>query len=549
VAKEILSLSKRMYSPSQKRTQRGGDFTDTVNGATISVSQSTMNMVGDLAHISSFAQMSSFIDFNALTPTQITTLLNILNVKIAADDTIITNDTSTINGYQLSIDAPVTGLQAIYDSTATSYSTSVINYNSSIDSLRTTMTLISTYTSTVCSLAILDDYQLSTVSHYDTEYSTIFLEIMGNTVLLASQTAEYNNLSTQMENYAVDYSTIFNKYDTEKHRTVTDSSLINQLSTSLADNLQNQTLLEPYLQSTFNNVSTLELYSTSYSNPLMTDEYFSTLQENTISTIYGYSTMKAELSSTINSYTALYSDSVQTTHSGLTSLTVNINNFYAKVMNNLTNQLVSYQYQIEEWSAFVGYIASSLIVQKGYIALELNGLAVSGALIVTDVSNNVTPITDLSITQAGIQTILDTINILDVSFNSILDLCTNEMLERKNFVNAYKNMAIIEGNVTANINTIADVAVSYTGYLGAASTAAGNVNSFLSQRLIAMAAIMAILNPQLTQVQKLLATVSYTIPDSVSTDNTPIDTDLTKYQIFTPLVIPGSTTTTATSVS
>jgi len=567
-----------MYRPPNKK-QDGGDFKDVLlDGTTIHVSQETMNLVSEMAHISSFAQMSSFINFHSLTPVQVSQLLDSLGTALSNENVIIHDNKSTIEGIKTMISQPNTGLQAIYDSTIVSYSTSVLNYYSSVNSLCTSMYLISTYTSSISSLMILDDYELSTISSLYYNYSSIMVNIQHKLDTLASQTSTYYSLSTTYGMYATNYSTFYPQYSAESSALGTDIVSLNHaygiyitslnsndlstvkslstiytndlstmyvLSSIVNGSLYNLSMLGPYIQSTLSCINTLSVVSTGYNSPEL-DEYYSRLMISTISTIDGYNHRKKDLQSTIQVYRGQYGVAGDIAQSEYIILKGQTSTFYGKALIAVQNTLLSYKYQIEEWSAFIGFIVTQLLIQKSYVALQINGISIA--------SNPILPtksLTDLNVLETSLQSIVNVLDTLDLNFNEILNICSNEMSERRNYISARQNATDLEGSVLMKISTYTDVYQLYSGYMRQLTTSATNINSYQSQRLTATATIMTIVNPQLSAIRNLIRkgviNFSYTIPDSVSTDNTPFAIDPTIYQILPQLGSTDSSTTTSKS--
>ena len=87
--KEIMSLNKRMFTPTKKRSHIGGDYTAATNDV---IPQSTMDLIAQLSGISNFAEMSSFASLNSLSTDQISHLINILG-----DDIINNNELEWMN--------------------------------------------------------------------------------------------------------------------------------------------------------------------------------------------------------------------------------------------------------------------------------------------------------------------------------------------------------------------------------------------------------------------------------------------------------------------
>jgi hypothetical protein len=534
-----------------------------------------MNLIAEMANVSSFAQMSSFINLKSLTPVEVSQLLNSLGQAISSQNMVISSNTSSIIAINDLINRPITGLQAVYNSTVNNYSTTVLNYHSTINSLCTTMTLISSYNASISSLIILDEQQQSKVDSLRSKYSTIMTDVQQKLDTLASQIDTYTSLSTNYESYVTNYSTFYLQYSAELGAVGTDTISLNNaytnyiyslnsndlstvntlssiymsdlsttyiLSSIVGDNLYNQSILRPYIQSTLDSINSLAVISTIYGSPEL-DDYYSTIRANTRSTIESYSERKNELKSVIRTYRERHFIAQNATQGEYALLNQQITTFYAKAFKNVQNNLLSYQYQIQEWSAFIGYIVTQLLIQKSYIALEINGISVISNI------GNVKSLSDLYVLQTKIQGIINSLNLLDLSFNEIIGICSDEMTERENYIIARNNSTNLEGSVLVNMSTYTDVHELYSTYQSQATQSATNINTYQSQRLAAMAKIMDIINPQLGSINNLIQagsiTITFALPDDVSTDNTPFAIDPTVYQILPEL---GSNLPTTTGI-
>ena len=203
--------------------------------------------------------------------------------------------------------------------------------------------------------------------------------------------------------------------------------------------------------------------------------------------------------------------------------------FYTKATTNVTNQLLSYQYQVQEWSAFIGYLTAQLLIHKNMLTLQINDTSLFNKGDSITLSNNY-------LLQTSIQSIVNVFNVLDLSFNNVIKICVDEMIERENYIDAIKNATALEGIVIMNISTYTDVYQEYSEYKEDATQAKTNINVMQDQRLSEMSAIMHTIVPQLAIVQDLVLggklLFSFTIPEDVSTDTTPFGIDPTLYQIL-----------------
>ena len=240
-----------MYTPVKKRKQHGGEYVTTVKGNTFTVSQSTMNLVAELANVSTFATMSTFLNLNSLTAIETSGLIDTLGRLIIQEDTAIQNNESSIKALKEHISAPISGLQAIYDSTVVSYSTAVIEYYSTIDSLSTTEVLISTYTSTLSSLSTLDAYEVSSIEGYNLIYSTLYWEIQQNYMSLASAITIFTSVNTLMDSYRGQYYKIEPQY-TNISKTI--ASEIDPLAAAYSKYIQTLTPTDYFTLSTLSTV-------------------------------------------------------------------------------------------------------------------------------------------------------------------------------------------------------------------------------------------------------------------------------------------------------
>ena len=557
-----------MYRPANKK-QTGGDFTNVLpGGVKVHVSQSTMDLIAQMANISSFAQMSSFINFYSLTPVQVSQLLDSIATAIAQEDGKIGNNISSINALNKMINEPTVGLQAIYDSTVNSYSTTVFDYYSTVNSVSTIGNLISSYDVSISALVLREALEASTVSTLDSNYNDLMYEVQQDIDTLASQINMYSGLSMNYEEYVTKYRTNYQKYTEKKEALETniislgtaynryvqtlssnDLSTLKYLSTTylenisttevlssiVGDSLKKKMILQPYVQSTIDSICTLAAFSTTYSSPDL-DAYYSTIQAHTLSTMKSYTDQQGIIQSTLVAYETKYEISRSVAQSEYNVLSQKIDRFYTKATTNITNQLLSYQYQVQEWSAFIGYLTAQLLIQKNIVALQINDTSLFNRGDSITLSNN-------NLLKTTIQSIVNVFNVLDLSFNNVIKICVDEMVERENYIDAIKNATALEGIVLMNISTYTDVYQEYSEYKEDATQAKTNINVMQDQRLREMSEIMHAIVPQLAIVQDLVLggklQFSFTIPEDVSTDSTPFGIDPTLYQILPEL---GATT-------
>ena len=276
-------------------------------------------------------------------------------------------------------------------------------------------------------------------------------------------------------------------------------------------------------------------FSTTYSSPDL-DAYYSTIQADTLSTMKSYTDQQGIIQSTLVAYETKYEISRNVAQSEYNVLSRKIDRFYTKATTNITNQLLSYQYQVQEWSAFIGYLTAQLLIQKNMVALQINDTSLFNRGDSITLSNNY-------LLKTTIQSIVNVFNVLDLSFNSVIKICVDEMVERENYIDAIKNATALEGIVLMNISTYTDVYQEYSEYKEDATQAKTNINVMQDQRLREMSEIMHAIVPQLAIVQDLVLggklQFSFTIPEDISTDSTPFGIDPTLYQILPEL---GATT-------
>ena len=313
-----------MYSPNND-TQSGGDYTRVnPDGTTVKISQSTMNLIAELSHVTTFASMSEFVNLHSLSATQLGSLLTTLHDQIIADDEIIKQDDSNIATYQLEIDRPITGLLARYISTTVSYSTAVINYNTSVTASSLNADLIRQYISTIDYLTIIDRDQLSTLHSYQLEYDTLFQEVSSNTKGVIDQENLYHILSTTYHEYINDLSTVttdsgvlqaaYSKYlrslslsDLENVNHLSsiyrhDLDTAHNLSSIIVQKYESEANLKHLLLSTSTSVSVLAYNSTLFANPLLFTSDLPAYIDSLTSTLNRYISERAALLLLLDSY-------------------------------------------------------------------------------------------------------------------------------------------------------------------------------------------------------------------------------------------------------
>jgi len=544
-----MSLNKRMFTPSKKGSHIGGDYTVESTDSKYVVSQDTMDLVAQLSGISNFAQMSSFAGLNSLSTEQVSKLINVLEKDITTNNALVNQNNETIASLQREIDTPITGIQALYESSMNAYSTNLRDFNSTLRGFSVNEEIISSLSSSIEHLSTTYYYESSTLSSYNDKYSTLFHEMENIASVLSSQISQRDHLSSIVGTTQTEYDPI---------------------------------VLQEYLQSTISSVSVLSYYSTIQADSNYTEEYFSTAIHIAQSTIDGYSAEKSTIQAAYDSYFQTSNTLATNSQNVFAQISQDIESFYTKALTSVQNNLLSYQYQIQEWSAFVGYLVSNLIMSKSYVVLQKNSVSPnsfytiaqgqtttsseqptsssgkptssSGQQTGGQVTNTLPEMNNVQYTIliTGIQSILDALNTLDVSFNNILSVCSSEMTERQNYISIRKNLTMIEGNVMTGVNNIGDVTVIYNTYKTRLDTSEVNINNYKNSRLRKAEAIMNVLNIQIAVINNYLDnqqiiipdTDLYTttqvskelvLPDPISTDNTPFAVDPTVYQIFDPL--------------
>jgi len=562
-----------MYSPKQN-DQAGGDYTYIQpDGTRVNIAQSTMDLIADLAAVSSFADMKEYINLNSLSPLQLTNLLSALSNQIVREDQEIETDNAKIQAYTLEINTPFTGLQARYESTIESYNIAQIKYDNSVSASTLNADLVYSYTSTIEYLSTLDQEQLSTLRHYEDEYSTILVQVRINTHAVSDQQAVYDMLSTSTVNYLSEYNTINQQYINEMTTVSTDNTALqtayakylaslsqsdlsdvnrlssiytqdlgiaNNLSTILVENIGIRHKIEPLLISTHNSITTLAFNSTIFADPYLVIPDIQAYIDQITGTLNGYISERASLLTRLGITDISNNDIPSDNESLFNNLLGKISAFYTKAETQATNELLSYQYQVEEWSAFVGFVVTNLLIQKAYIALEINGFTMSDFTTTVPVPSGQKPLSELRTINTGIQTIVDNLNVMDASFNEVIGICENEMNQRRLYINTMNQMTSLQADVFGGLNTTNGISATYANYNNTLTGALGTIHSYQTDRLNKMSNIMTTISPHLQNVTVLIDRNNitfdgFTYPAPINTDSTPFATDPAIYQIFPPL--------------
>ena len=250
------------------------------NGDT--VPSDTVNEIMSGAGVS-VDNISSSNQLLALTTDQIAALITKIEGLISSQTTSIISTQQIITSLQSEIDNPVSGYQKVYESTMKAYSTSVINYIAQ-STLATTATYrLSTLYSSLSSVLLQEQNDISTMNGFSAEYSTLLMKMDANNDALLAETTQYNTLSTSVGSYVENYMRTFSTL-----QTTTDSTLASTLSTTMGTGKIEENRLSTIIVSTIYTISTMSFYSTQYYSDLNnygTDTLYSALKNKVFSTI------------------------------------------------------------------------------------------------------------------------------------------------------------------------------------------------------------------------------------------------------------------------
>lgn len=541
-----LSISQYLFTTANKHLSGLLDLQSTQLGQYLSTSTAlhlaNMNVASAQATLdyrnALSKELSSIVDYNRIQEQ----LRNLLNNRRRVQTGGNTTTNNSISDSDTSFDYNDIPFDLDYFRTQTAPAGQELEYNTlyiMLSTLSTTMYTTSKQrelsevnqsdVQLVTLKAVLDvaDYNISQAEH------TYYLAQLNQSSVISTM----SGLSTRIgiadimeDNYLSTLSSLSTIY-------YNDLSTYNGIQDSISTYIYTQNLLSSFLRSTLLTLLMLSEQSTinAMSIAIYTQSYigYSTLEGIAQSSIDGYSSIKGYTLSTMAGLDGEIGGLNGLVGSQFTELTANAETYYNNVITDLNNELDAYKYGIQEWNSFIGYIASELLIQKLnlYTAidsitfrLQTNITSEQQALLVSQRNSYGT-------LQTNIQSIIDTLNVLDVRFANILTEIEDERTDKTSFVNTRSILTAHEINVFKNPSQYSVVQEQYIYQMANLNTRVNSINSHILQRNQMITALYEIINPQLTIIEGLNI-LSYTLPDPIQTTVPPFNLDKTEYQLL-----------------
>ena len=474
----------------------------------------------------------------SLTAEQVAALIAQIDALISTQSQTVISTQSLVTMLQTSIDTPVYGLRAIHQSTIESYSSAVINYNTKLSLIDNTSHRLSTLYSTLSSILLQEEIDISTVNGYASEYSTFLTKIGLNDMLLNEHVSLYNSLSSTRGSYVSDYNIQVQMLQSE-----TNPTTRNTISTNMGINVYESNLYSTFIQSTLYNISNLTFISTSYqdqSNSYNTDPLYNSIRDRLFDPTSGLMAEQARIVSSISEYENKLFWLNQSTTTEFSNLTTNIDTFYTKKLTQIRNKILVTQYSVQEWESFIGYITTQLSLEKLQLYNSIDLLTYQNQQ--TPDPTKVALIGTQQGHQTNMQSIVDSFNPLPAKINQIYSNITAELALRSTFIGNKRALCAIEMWVFSSPS----LKESYRGtYLPLMNTLGQNASDIVASQNARVGLIqgtnslMSVFNTQWPNIQNLNSYITFVPPNPIYpaglTSEVPFNSDPTEFNVFTTL--------------
>jgi hypothetical protein len=241
-----------MYKP-KKQKQRGGQYiTSTAPPAAIStqaISQSS------LSYIAKESQVCTFGDVASLSVDDISSLVRAINSQISIDEQMIAQNNSQIAAIEYQINQPG-GLQDQFNAADANYSSTLTAYINASTTLESTKNSLSTKIGELMGLSSLSDTILSSISGYETQFSSILTEIGTLDTQITQYESTYQAQLREYDIYSQQYSTsVYQLQSTIDAMNMNASTLSTVMFQYVSTSTLEQMLEVDYLQYTVKYVS------------------------------------------------------------------------------------------------------------------------------------------------------------------------------------------------------------------------------------------------------------------------------------------------------
>ncbi len=327
------------------------------------------------------------------------------------------------------------------------------------------------------------------------------------------------------------------QYTNDLNNWYTESTVVGQYD------IQNR-LISTQVASTIITIQNLVLLSTVYNMSIAiyqsTYNSYSNMNAMTQSSISGYTIEDSTINGTISQLQSDINTLNTSSINAFADLQLFRGQFYSYKLQGLMNQAQEYQYSVQELNATVGAAAAQLLMNKLAMFTEIDTLNLTLTANPGD-TISLQKRANLMGTQTTLQVIINAINPLDDSFNTIIGYSLQEQSYITNFINLRSQLTDIEISVLNGTSTKESVKSNYTTVWASMNATITSINSVISQKNGVLQSIYSVLNAQIPTITTLYPSITF--PKTITVGQTPMQlqsddptqTTLSEYAILAPL--------------
>jgi hypothetical protein len=526
-------MRRDMYRARRSRNyvQSGGDFISSISPSSLmnpSLSVSTVQ------YLMSVANLTSPDSITNLTPTQLSSLIVGINNQINTDNSMI-----AINNLSIAmLQGMSTGLYSTYNGLMSKYNHDLSTFYGQSSAYVVNSTIISNDNSTLISLYALSTSYASSLIGFENNYSTIFSTLAGESSTIINYESTYQATLLAISSVDILYSTSLQNLSSVSSQMSADWAGLNNLSNSptllstfssnyqidlgaysaLSTNVVNYNyssiLYNSQLNTTYSLLSSmLDLTSfqllTQYSY-LSTIQYYSSLELLSQSSINSYNSQISSLYGQISSLTLQDSALYSTLQGDISIITGQSSQFYGYLNNAIGAEISELTYGTQAYNSLIGYVVASLGVNininqtliDGYIFDLIPNSGASATQIST--AQGLQPV--LSRNNRAMNSIINQLNTMDITFSNLLQTITNEstlkaqfLTQRHAICNTYEIPALAYDQPTTDA-----LEPSYTAAFQTLNNTVVQINAQINQRITTINAINSTVVPLINLIDYFL---------------------------------------------
>jgi len=462
-----------MYRPNRQfnRTNEamyGGDYISTISTSTLTTPDISLS---SLYYIMSVANITSIDTLTTLTAQQLEQLSLGIDEQIRIDQIRIGENLSTIAGIGTQITTPQTGLLDTFNRLDDQYQSSLVAYELTSTSIAETNARYNRDRSTLSSLYLISTFYTSSITSYESQYSTIvsslkeyastvykheqdyqesLLRLSANKILCGIESI---NLSTISSSLSINRANLLNPNQTPQALSSISSiysddlGIYNQISTQVINCAISTALIENDIKASYYAISSilqissfLMLDMSSYSRTI---EYYEELDEAAEADIARYSRDISTITSQICTLQGTNTIILNGVQSEIGAVNSQGTQFYSLYKQGLEAECDEYIYGIQEFNSQVGYITASLGIAINANSVEIDICTfrmVDPSLSSSERNTASERRSDLTGDNWAMNEIIGKINSLDGQFASIIQYVSNEKTDRRIFIDKRKQI-------------------------------------------------------------------------------------------------------------